>query len=109
MENKVEVILREIRTDNSASTITNPRSEINRTQNTESTGSRNDRSIGVHAPNIENSDTEKEFHSLRASDMSELRNPAKPLYQNTPNLDESVIPNEDPEQEDYHIKQPWLP
>ena len=106
MENKVEAILREIRTENSASTITNSSSQINRTQNTKPTRSRNDRSIGILATNIKNSDTENEDNPLRASDMNGLRNPAESLYQNTPNLDESVIPNEDPEEEDYHIKQP---
>ena len=58
--------------------------------NTQSSGSKNDRSIGVHASNIENSDTEDEDYPLRASDMNELKNPAISIHQNTPNLYETV-------------------
>ena len=44
-------------------------------------------SNAVHASNVENSDTEDERdHPLRASDMRELRNPARALYQNALNL-----------------------
>ena len=64
-------------------------------------GSKNDRSNGVHAFNVENSDTETEGD--HPSDMRELRNPARPLYQNSPNLAETIISDEDPEDEDYHI------
>ena len=35
VENKFEAVFREIRTNKSASTITNPRSEMNGTQNTQ--------------------------------------------------------------------------
>ena len=44
---------------------------------------------------IENSDTEDEDQHLRVSDMKELRNPARPFNQNTSNLDETIISNED--------------
>ena len=63
MENKFEAILKEIRTNKSALTITNLRSS----------GSKNDSSTG----NIKNSDTEEDDHLLRASDMNELKNPAR--------------------------------
>ena len=103
MENKFDAILKEIRTSKTASTITNPRSENDRMQNSQPSGSKNIRSNGVHASNIENSDTENEHnHPLRASDMRELRNPARPLYQNEPNLDETIISEGDSEEEDYH-------
>ena len=60
-------------------------------------------SNGVHASIVENSDTENEGdHPLRASDMRELKNLAGPLYQNAPNLDETIISDEDSEAEDYH-------
>ena len=106
MENKIDAILKEIRTSKTTSTITNPRSEINGMQNFQPSGSKSIRSNGVHASNIENSDIENEDdHPLRASDMRELRNPARPLCQNEPNLDETIISEGDSEEEDYHSKQ----
>ena len=42
-------------------------------------------SIGVHASNNENSDSEYDDYSLRASKMKELKHPAKPLIQNESN------------------------
>ena len=102
MENKFEANVKEMRTNKCASTRTIPRSEINRTQNTQPSGSKNDRSVGVHASNVENSDTEDEDYPIRASDMNELRNPARPFYKSIPNLDETVFSNEDSEEEDYH-------
>ena len=91
MENNFEAILKGIRTSKSASTITNPRSETNGTLNSQPSGSRNGRSDRVHASNVGNSDTEDEDdHPLRASDMRKLRNPARPLYQNAPNQDETI-------------------
>ena len=54
MENKFEANLKEI-SKKSASTVTYPRSEINGTQNSQLSGSKNDRSNGVHASNKENS------------------------------------------------------
>ena len=104
MENKFDAILKEIRTSKTASTITNPRSEPNGIHNLHPSGSKNDKSSGVRASNIENSDTENEDgHPLRASDMRKLRNPARPLCQNVPNLDETIISEEDSEEEDYHM------
>ena len=100
--NKFEAILKEIKTSKNASTITNPRSETNETQNTQPSGSR-DRSIGVHASVNDNSDSENEdSHPIRASNMHELRNPAKPFCQNRFELNETMVSNEDSEEEDYH-------
>ena len=104
MENQFDAILKEIRTSKTASTITNPRSEPNGIHNLQPSGSKSIRSNGVHASNIDNSDIENEDdHPLRASDMRELRNPARPLCQNEPNLDETIISEEDSEEEDYHM------
>ena len=101
MENKFDAILKEIRTNKTTSTITNPRSEINGTQNSQPSGSKSNRSNGVHASNLENSDTEDEDdHPLRASEMHELRNAARPVYQNIPNLDGTIVSNEDSEEEE---------
>ena len=83
MENKFDPILKEIRTNKTTSTITNRRSELNGTQNSQLSGSESIRSYGVHSSNIENSDTEDEGnHPQRASEMHELRNPARSVYQN---------------------------
>ena len=64
MENQFEAILEEIRTNKSASTVTNSRSEINGIQNSQPSGSKHDRSTGVHASNVKRSDTENENHPL---------------------------------------------
>ena len=77
---------------------------MNGTQNSRPLVSKTNRSSGVHASNIENSDTDdKDDHPLRASEMHELRNPARPVYQNKPNLDKTIVSNEDSEEEDYHM------
>ena len=48
--------------------------------------------MGVHASNTLDSDSEEEdSHPLRASDMNELKNPAKPFCQNELNLTETII------------------
>ena len=103
MDSKFEAILKEIKTSKNASTITNPRSESNETQNTQPSGSKN-MSIGVHASVNDNSDPENEdSHPIRASNMHELRNPAKPFCQNRFELNETIVSNEDSEEEDYHM------
>ena len=105
MENKFDANLKEIRTNKTTSTITNPRSEIDGIQNSQPSGSKSIRSNGVHASNIENSDTEDEDdHPLRASEMHELRNPARPIHQNIQNINETIISNDDSEEEDYHSR-----
>ena len=103
IDNKFDAILREIKTSKNASTITNPRSESNETQNNQPSGSRN-RSIGVRASENENSDSENEDnHPIRASNMHELRDPARPFCQNRFELDETLVSNEDSEEENYHM------
>ena len=57
-----------------------------------------------HASNVANSDTEDENnHPLRASETHELRNPARTIYKSIPVLDETIVSNEDFEEEDYHM------
>ena len=88
------------------STITNPRSETNGTQNSQPSGSKSIRSRGVGPSNVENSDTEDEDDNpLRASEIHELRNPGRPVYQNIPILDETIVSNEYSEEEDHHSKE----
>ena len=66
MENKLDAISKKMRTNKSASTIRNPRSEMNGIQNCQPSGSKNDRSNGVHTSNVENADAENEGdHTLQ--------------------------------------------
>ena len=103
MEKKFDAIWKEIRTNKTTSTITNPRSEIDGIQNSRPSGSKSIRSNGVHASKIENSDTEDEDdHPLRASEMQELRSHARLIHQNIPNINETIVSNKDSEEEDYH-------
>ena len=103
MVNKFDAILKVIRTNKTTSTVTNPTSEFNGVQNSQLSGSKSNRSNGVHASNIENSDTkDDDDHSLGASEMHELRNPARPILQNIPNINETIVSNDDSKEEDYH-------
>ena len=56
MDSKLEAILKEIKYNKSVSTVTNPRSDFNEIKDPQTSVSRNDRSIGVHASNNENPD-----------------------------------------------------
>ena len=51
--------------------------------------------VGVHASFYVNSYLEEDDHPLGASDMNELRNPAKPFCQNDLTLHETMVSNED--------------
>ena len=73
MDNELEYILKEIRTNKNASTATNPRYETIETQNSQPSGSKTDRSIRVRATNTENSDSGDEDYPLRPSEMKDLR------------------------------------
>ena len=104
MDNKLEAILREIKTNKSVSTVTNPRSETNETQDPQPSGSRTIRSIGVHASNNENSETEDEDFPLRASKAKDLKQPAKPTYGS--DVDVTIHSDEESDAEsieDYHM------
>ena len=96
----LETILTEIRSKKSMSTTTNLRSEVAEAQNTNPSGSK---SIGRQASNFENSDSENENYPLKTSGSKDPRHPAKPLYRNEIDLDETMISNEDSEEEDYHM------
>ena len=104
IDNKLEAILREIKTNKSVSTVTNPRSETNETQDPQPSGSRKMRSIGVHASNNENSETEDEDFPLRASKAKDLKQPAKPIYGS--DVDVTIHSDEESDAEsieDYHM------
>ena len=80
MENKLDAILKEIKSNKSASTVTYPRSQVDEKQNMQPSGSRPNKSIGVHDSYNENSDSESEDYPLQASKMRDLRHPAKPFH-----------------------------
>ena len=101
-DNKLDTILKEIIFNKSASTVTNPRSEIKDTQNMQPSGSKLDKSIGVHASYNENSDSEDEDCPLQASKKKDLRHPAKQLHRGETNIDETFESEEDSEEKDYH-------
>ena len=106
MDNKLETILREIKSNKSASIATNPRSENDETQNMQPTGSKGNKSIGVHASNNENSETEDEDFPLKASRMKDLKHPAKPLFRAESDVDVTIHSDEESDaeslDEDYH-------
>ena len=54
MESKLDAILREIKTNKNISTVTNPISEINKTENMQHSGSKGGMSIGISASNNDN-------------------------------------------------------
>ena len=95
MENKLDAILMEMKTNKSTSMTTNPRSEINEIGNMQPSGSRGKRSMGVNASDNESLDSENEDIPLKASEMRELGHPAKPIHQNDTTLDATVIFNEE--------------
>ena len=105
IDNKFETILGEIKNNKSVSTVTNPRSETIESQNTRQSGSKTNISIGGHASNNADSDLEEDDHPLRASNMNELRNSAKQFHQSELDLNETMISNEDSDEEDYHHKE----
>ena len=96
MENKLDAILMEMKTNKSTSMTTNPRSEINEIGNMQPSGSRGKRSMGVNASDNESLDSENEDIPLKASEMRELGHPAKPIHQNDTTLDATVYLTKNP-------------
>ena len=106
MENKLDTILKEIKSNRSHSTVTNPRSQVNGTEAMQRSGSKSKRSIGVHASNIENSEPEDEDNPFRASKITELKHPAKPLFRSESDVDVTIHSDEESDAEplqDYHM------
>ena len=102
MDNKLEAILKEVKSDKTASITTTPRSDVNEIQDSQPSGSKTNKSIGVRASNIENSYFENDDYPLRASKMKDLKHPAKPLFQNESDVDVTILSKEESEVEDYH-------
>ena len=107
MDNNLETILRVIKSNKSVSVVTNPGSENTEMQNIQPMGSKGNKSIGVHASNKENSETEDEDFPLRASKMKDLKHPAKPLFQTETDVDVTMHSDDETnsefKQEDYHM------
>ena len=107
MENKLDAILKEIKSNKSVSTVTNPRSEENTIQNMQPSGSKTIGSIGVHASYNNNSDSENEDYPLRASKMRDLKHPAKPIFRSESDVDVTIHSDEESDaeslDEDYHM------
>ena len=97
-----KILVREVKTNKNASTVTNPRSDVNEIQDSQPAGSKIDKSIGVRASSNENSDTENDDYSLRVSKMKYLKHPAKPLFQNDSDVDVTILSNEESDEEDHH-------
>ena len=93
MENKQDVILKKIKSNKIASTVTNSRSEINNTQNLQPSRFNIDKSVGVHASFNKNSDSDEDY-PLQASKMKDLRHPAKPMYRSETKLNETLVSEE---------------
>ena len=68
IENKLESILKDIKTSKSDSTATNPKSDTNDTQNPQPSESKRNWSIGLHASKTVDSDLDEDSHPLRASE-----------------------------------------
>ena len=103
MDNKLEAFLKEIKSNKSASMVTNPRSDVDEIQDPQLSGSKTHKSIAVHtASNNENPDSESDDYPVRASKMKDLKHPAKPLFQNESDVDITVHSNEESDEEDYH-------
>ena len=102
MDSKLEAILKEIKYNRSASTVTIPRSDANEIQEPQPSGSRIDPSIGGRTSNNENSDSENDDYPLRASKMKDLKHPARPLFQNESDIDVTLHSDEESDVEDYH-------
>ena len=105
LENKLETILKEIKSNKSASTVINPRSEINEIRDPQLSGSKTNKSIGVHSSNNESSDSENDGYPLRASRMKDLRHPAKTLFHNESDVDVTIHWDEESDvqaEEDYY-------
>ena len=104
MDSELEAILREVKSNKTASTMTNPRSDFNEMQDSQPLGSKTAKSIGVHASNNENSDSENDDFPLRASKMKDLKHPAKPLFRSESDVDATIHSDEESDiEEDYHI------
>ena len=90
LNNKLEPILREIKTNKNQSMVTNARSNVIEVQDPQPSGSKIDKSRGVRPSNNEKSDSENDDYLLRASKMKDLKHPEKPLFHNESVVDVTI-------------------
>ena len=79
LNNKLEAILKEKKSNQSASTVTSSRFDVNEIQDTHASGSKIDKSRGVRASNNENPDYESDEYPLRASKMKDIKKSCKTI------------------------------
>ena len=102
MDNTLEATLKGLKSNKTASTATNPRSDVNERQDSQPSGSKTDKSIAVRAYNNGNSDSENDDYPLRASQMKDLIHPTEPLFQNESDVDVTILSSKEPDEEDNH-------
>ena len=108
-ENKLEAILKEIKSNKSASVATNSRSETNDVQSLQPSGSRLGQSNVVHASFDENSEPDDEGYPPQTSKMRGLRHPAKPLFRSESDVDVTIHSDEESDlEEDYHSTKNYI-
>ena len=76
--------------------------DTDKKQNVRLTGSKIVQSIGVRSSNNENPDSEIDDYPPRVSKMKDLKDPAKPLFQNESDVDVTIRSNEESDEKDYH-------
>ena len=105
VDSKLEAILKEVKSNKKASTKINPKSNFNEIQDSQPSGSKTAKSIGVHASNNENSDSGNDDFPLRAFKMKDLKHPAKPLFRSESDVDVTRHSDEESDiEEDYHME-----
>ena len=102
LETKLSQRIKEMKSSKKASSATNPRLDTIDTQNIQPSGSKGNRSVGVHASNTVDSEKDEDSHLLRPSYMNEWSNPSEPFSQNELNLDDTMISKKDSDEDDYH-------
>ena len=60
-------------------------------------------SIERHASDNQNTDLEDKYYPFRAPEMRNSRHPVEPVFQNELDLNETVLINENSNEEDYHM------
>ena len=104
MDNKLEAILKEVKSNKTASLMTKPWSDFIEMQDSQPSGSKTTMSKEAHASNKENSDSENDDFPLRASKRKDLKHPAKPLVRSESDVNATIHSDEESDiEEDYHI------
>ena len=104
MDSKFEAILKEVKPNKTASTMTNPRSDVIEMKDSQPSGSETAKSIGVHASNNGNSDSENDDFPFRASKKKDIKHPATPPFQSESDVNVTIHSDEESDiEEDHHM------